>query len=108
MVIRTGKIYQYSHVVYLGALKAMECKVSGLLGCDGVTWVQVSHRFEGKQCLHPEGLQSETNLTTQSLQQKSLKISNLATQNALRVTKFHLTLQEVKSIIKARKYGSIN
>jgi len=108
MVIRTGKIYQYSHVVYLVVLKAMECKVSGLLECDDVTWIQVFHRFEEKQCLHPEGLQSQTNLTTQSPQQSSLKISNLATQNELHVTKFHLTLHAVKSITKARKYGSIN
>jgi hypothetical protein len=79
MVIRTGKIYQYSHVVYLVALKTMECKVSGLLGCDGVTWGHVFHRFEGKQCLHPEELQSQSNLTTQSLQQKS---ENLKSRNA--------------------------
>lgn len=86
----------------------MECKVSGLLGCDVVTWVHVFHRFEGKQCLHPEGLQSQSNLMTESLQQKSLKTSNLATQNEFRVTKFHLTLQAVKSTTTARKYGSIN
>jgi hypothetical protein len=36
MVIRTGKIYQYSHDVYIVALKTMECKVSGLLGFGGV------------------------------------------------------------------------
>jgi len=36
MVIRTGKIYQYSHDVYIVALKTMEFKVSGLLGCGGV------------------------------------------------------------------------
>jgi hypothetical protein len=81
MVIRTGKIYQYSHVVYLVALKTMECKVSGLLRCGGVTWVHVFHRFEGKQCLHPEGLHSQTNLTTQSLQQKSWKISQRKTSS---------------------------
>lgn len=73
-----------------------------------LTWVQVFHLFEEKQCLHPEGLQSQTNLTTQSPQQSSLNISNIATKNEFRVTKFHLTLHAVKSITKARKYGSIN
>jgi len=50
-------MHQYSHVVYV-VLKPMECKVSGLLECDDVTWVEVFSRFEEKQCLHPEGLQS--------------------------------------------------
>lgn len=58
VVIRTGKIYQNAHVVYLVALKTMEWTVSGLLECDCVTWAHVFHRFEGMQCLYLEGLVS--------------------------------------------------
>ena len=54
MMIRTGEIYQYANVVYLVALKTLECKVLGLLGCDGVTWVHAVHLFEGTYCLHLE------------------------------------------------------